>query len=143
MEKIEQTVASIHPLDEKAMEEARRRQESLTKPRGSLGQLESLSVQIAGISGNRRPQIVHKVIFTLAGDHGITQEGVSAYPSEVTPQMVYNFLRGGAGINVLARLVGARVVVADLGVVTHLKHHLDLKEKKVAPGPRTWPKALP
>jgi nicotinate-nucleotide--dimethylbenzimidazole phosphoribosyltransferase len=140
MEKIEQTVASIQPLDERAMEEARRRQDSLTKPRGSLGQLESLSIQIAGIRGNPRPQIVHKVIFTLVGDHGITQEGVSAYPSEVTPQMVYNFLRGGAGINVLSRLVGARVVVADLGVAVDLKHHPDLKEKKVAPGTRNMAK---
>ena len=113
---------------------------SLTKPRGSLGQLESLSIQIAGIRGNPRPQITHKIIFTLAGDHGIVQEGVSAYPSEVTPQMVYNFLRGGAGINVLARLVGARVVVADLGVAVNLKHHPDLKEKKVALGTQNMAK---
>ena len=140
MEKIEQTVANIQPLDGKAMGEARRRQECLTKPRGSLGQLESLSIQIAGIRENPRPQITHKIIFTLAGDHGIAQEGVSAYPSEVTPQMVYNFLRGGAGINVLARLVGARVVVADLGVAVDLRHHPDLKEKKVAPGTRNMAK---
>ena len=134
MDKIKQLIAGIKPLDEKAMVEARKRQDSLTKPRGSLGQLESLSIQIAGIRGNPRPQIVHKVIFTLAGDHGITQEGVSAYPSEVTPQMVYNFLRGGAGINVLARHVRARVVVADLGVASVLKRHPDLKDKKVAMG---------
>jgi nicotinate-nucleotide--dimethylbenzimidazole phosphoribosyltransferase len=140
MDKIEQVIAGIQPLDEKAMEEARKRQDSLTKPRGSLGQLESLSIQIAGIRGNPRPQIVYKVIFTLAGDHGATEEGVSAYPSEVTPQMVYNFLQGGAGINILARLVGARVVVADMGVATNLKHHPDLKEKKVAPGTRNMAK---
>jgi len=140
MEKIEQTIASIQSLNGKAMEEARRRQDCLTKPRGSMGQLEALSIQIAGIRGNPRPKIKHKIIFTLAGDHGIVQEGVSAYPSEVTPQMVYNFLQGGAGINVLSRLVGARVVVADLGVAVNLKHHPDLKEKKVAPGTRNLAK---
>ena len=134
MEKIKEIIDRIKPLDEKAMAEAKTRQDNLTKPQGSLGQLESLSIQVAGIKGNSRPRIVHKVIFTLAGDHGITQEGVSAYPSEVTPQMVYNFLRGGAGINVLARHVGARVVVADLGVATDLERHPDLKIKKVAMG---------
>ncbi len=136
MDKIAETILKIQPLDEKAMAEARMRQDSLTKPQGSLGQLESLSIQIAGIKGNPKPKIFHKAIFTLAGDHGVTKEGVSAYPSEVTPQMVYNFLRGGAGINVLARHVGARVVVADLGVASILDSHPDLKDKKVAKGTR-------
>ncbi|HYA90392.1 MAG TPA: nicotinate-nucleotide--dimethylbenzimidazole phosphoribosyltransferase [Thermodesulfobacteriota bacterium] len=136
MDKISQTIAGIKPLDKKAMEQARIRQDSLTKPRGSLGQLETLSIQVAGIKGNSRPRIVHKVIFTLAGDHGVTKEGVSAYPSEVTPQMVYNFLRGGAGINVLAKQIGGRVVVADLGVASALEPHPDLKIKKVAVGTR-------
>jgi nicotinate-nucleotide--dimethylbenzimidazole phosphoribosyltransferase len=134
MDKIGSVIDAIQPLDEKAMAEARIRQDHLTKPQGSLGQLEALSIQIAGIKRNSRPRIVHKVIFTLAGDHGIAREGVSAFPSEVTPQMVYNFLRGGAGINVLGRQVGARVVVADLGVATDLERHPDLKNKKVAMG---------
>ena len=133
-DKISDTIERIKFLDEEAMAGARKRQDNLTKPQGSLGQLESLSIQIAGIKGNPRPQITHKVIFTLAGDHGVTQEGVSAYPSEVTPQMIYNFLQGGAGINVLARQVGARVVIADLGVASVLKRHPDLKDKKVAMG---------
>ena len=136
MDKIYETINSIKPLDERAMAEARRRQDNLTKPQGALGQLESLSVQVAGIRGDPRPQITHKVIFTLAGDHGVTQKGVSAYPSEVTPQMVYNFLRGGAAINVLARQVGARVIVADLGVASILERHPQLKDKKVALGTR-------
>jgi nicotinate-nucleotide--dimethylbenzimidazole phosphoribosyltransferase len=140
MEKMNHTLTEIKHLDEKAMTEARRRQDNLTKPQGSLGQLESLSIQVAGIKGNPRPRIAHKVIFTLAGDHGVTREGVSAYPSEVTPQMVYNFLRGGAGINVLARFVGARVVVADLGVASPLERHVELKEKKVAMGTRSMAK---
>ncbi len=134
MKKINQAIASIKPLDEKAMAEAKARQDSLTKPQGSLGQLESLSIQVAGTKRDPRPRITHKVIFTLAGDHGVAKEGVSAYPSEVTPQMVYNFLGGGAGINVLARHVGARVVVVDLGVAADLEHHPDLKNKKVAMG---------
>jgi nicotinate-nucleotide--dimethylbenzimidazole phosphoribosyltransferase len=134
MDKINQTIAGIKPLDRKAVAEARMRQDNLTKPQGSLGQLESISIQVAGIKGNPRPQIVHKVIFTLAGDHGVTEEGVSAYPSEVTPQMVYNFLRGGAAINVLARQVGAKVIVVDLGVTSILEQHLRLKGKKVAFG---------
>ena len=136
MNKINEVIASIKPLDEKAMTEARARQENLTKPHGSLGQLESLSIQVAGIRGVARPRISHKVIFTLAGDHGVTQRGVSAYPSEVTPQMVYNFLRGGAAINVLTRQIGARVIVADLGVASVLGPHALLKNKKVALGTR-------
>jgi nicotinate-nucleotide--dimethylbenzimidazole phosphoribosyltransferase len=136
VEKIRETIANIKALDENAMAEARRRQDDLTKPQGSLGHLESLSIQVAGMKGNPRPRITQKVIFILAGDHGITKEGVSAYPSEVTPQMVYNFLRGGAAINVLARQVGARVVVADLGVAGVLDPHPDLKSRRVAAGTR-------
>jgi nicotinate-nucleotide--dimethylbenzimidazole phosphoribosyltransferase len=97
MDKIEQVIASIQPLDEKAMEEARKRQDSLTKPQGSLGQLESLSIQIAGIRGNPRPQIAHKVIFTLAGDHGITGR-VSAIPLRHGTD---GSSQGGEGINFL------------------------------------------
>ncbi len=132
--KINQAINSIKPLDERAMAEARMRQDNLTKPQGSMGQLEFLSIQVAGIKGDARPRIIHKVIFTLTGDHGVTRKGVSAYPSEVTPQMVYNFLRGGAAINVLARQVGARVIVADLGVASVLERHSQLKDKKVALG---------
>jgi nicotinate-nucleotide--dimethylbenzimidazole phosphoribosyltransferase len=134
MDKMSDTIKKIKALDEQAMAEAKMRQDNLTKPQGSLGQLESISIQVAGIKGNPRPRIVHKVIFTLAGDHGVTREGVSAYPSEVTPQMVYNFLRGGAAINVLARYVGARVVVADLGVASVLERHPELKDRKVVSG---------
>jgi len=134
------TLAEIKPLNKEAMALARKRQNDLTKPQGSLGQLESLSIQVAGIKGNPRPRIAHKVILTLAGDHGITKEGVSAYPSEVTPQMVYNFLRGGAAINILARHIGARVVIADLGVASVLERHPDLVDKKVAMGTQNMAK---
>jgi nicotinate-nucleotide--dimethylbenzimidazole phosphoribosyltransferase len=140
MEKLNRTLSEIKPLDQKAMAEARKRQDDLTKPQGSLGQLESLSIQLAGIKGSSRPRITHKVIFALAGDHGVTKEGVSAYPSEVTPQMVYNFLRGGAAINVLARHIGARVVIADLGVASALERHPDLRDRKVAMGTQNMAK---
>jgi nicotinate-nucleotide--dimethylbenzimidazole phosphoribosyltransferase len=140
MEKMNHTLAEIKPVDKEAMAEARKRQDDLTKPQGSLGQLESLSIQIAGIKGNPRPRITHKVIFTLAGDHGVTKEGVSAYPSEVTPQMVYNFLRGGAAINVLARSIGARVVIADLGVASIVERHPDLIDRKVGMGTQNMAK---
>jgi nicotinate-nucleotide--dimethylbenzimidazole phosphoribosyltransferase len=124
----------IPPLDEEAMAAARARQDRLTKPRGSLGRLESLSIQLAGITGHAQPRLEHKVIVTMAGDHGVVAEGVSAYPQEVTPQMVLNFLRGGAAINVLARHVGARVVVVDMGVAAEIAPHTNLVNAKIAPG---------
>jgi len=127
-------VARIEPLDEAAQTAARARQNLLTKPRGSLGRLEELSVQLAGISGRSLPRLEHKLIFTMASDHGVVAEGVSAYPQEVTPQMVYNFLRGGAAINVLARHVGARVVVVDMGVVAELEPHPGLISRRVGAG---------
>ncbi len=134
MSLLDRVVASIGPLDEAAMAQARDRQSQLTKPRGSLGRLEELSVQIAGITGKVTPSLAGKAIITMAGDHGVTAEGVSAYPPEVTAQMVQNFLRGGAGISVLGGLVGARVVVVDMGVATDLEPHPDLVSKRVGPG---------
>ena len=124
----------ISPLDEKAMAAARERQSQLTKPAGSLGRLEALSIQIAGIRGQATPALTHKVITTMAGDHGVVAEGVSAFPQEVTPQMVANFLHGGAAINALARHVGARVVVVDMGVASDLPPHPGLVVKKIAHG---------
>jgi len=134
MDKLQNTINRIEPLDQEAMRQAQARQDNLTKPQGSLGLLEELSVKVAGIQGTARPKIRDKVIITMAGDHGVAVEGVSLYPQEVTAQMVYNFLRGGAGINALARHVGARVVVADMGVATDLEPHPTLLAKKVAYG---------
>jgi nicotinate-nucleotide--dimethylbenzimidazole phosphoribosyltransferase len=102
------------------MARARERQDSLTKPQGSLGRLEEISVWLAGVTGDPLPEVRHKVIVTAAADHGVAIQGVSAYPQEVTAQMVANFLAGGAAINVLARQVGARVVVVDAGVAAEL-----------------------
>lgn len=117
----EEIVSSIKPLDEATMQAARERQNNLTKPAGSLGRLEEISIQLAGMTGKAIPSIKEKVIITMAGDHGVVAEGVSAFPQEVTPQMVMNFLAGGAAINVLARHIGARVVVVDMGVANEIQ----------------------
>jgi nicotinate-nucleotide--dimethylbenzimidazole phosphoribosyltransferase len=134
MDKLQNTINRIEPLAQEAMRQAQARQDNLTKPQGSLGLLEELSVKVSGIQGTARPKMRDKVIITMAGDHGVVAEGVSLYPQEVTAQMVYNFLRGGAGINALARHVGARVVVVDMGVATDLEPHPELLTKKVAYG---------
>ncbi len=100
----------------KFAEQAQERLDSLTKPQGSLGRLEEFAKQLVAITENPMPDLDKKVVFTFAGDHGVADEGVSAFPKEVTPQMVLNFINGGAGINVLARHAGADVVVVDVGV---------------------------
>ena len=125
---------TIPPLDEGAMRLASARGARLTKPAGSLGALEDLSARLAGMTGRIDPPLRDAVVFTLAADHGVAAEGVSAYPREVTAQMVLNFLRGGAAINVIAREVGARVVVADIGVDADLPPHPDLRAVKVRRG---------
>jgi len=128
------TIRSISPLDGEAMAAVSARQSILTKPQGSLGRLEELSIQMAGIQRRPFPTVRHKAIITIAGDHGVAREGVSAYPAEVTPQMVLNFLRGGAAINVLARMVGARVVVVDLGVAVDIPPADGLVVRKIGYG---------
>jgi nicotinate-nucleotide--dimethylbenzimidazole phosphoribosyltransferase len=131
---LEGLIKQITPLDDKAMHSARARQDMLTKPPGSLGRLEGLSIQLAGITGKQSPSLKDKVIITMAGDHGVVAEGVSAYPQEVTRQMVMNFLRGGAAINVLARHIGARVVVVDMGVASDVPAGDVLVVRKIAHG---------
>ncbi|MGI6083714.1 MAG: nicotinate-nucleotide--dimethylbenzimidazole phosphoribosyltransferase [Limnochordia bacterium] len=110
----------IPPLDKAAMKAVRQHLDSLAKPQGSLGRLETLAVQLAGVQGRSTPTASPAAVAVMAGDHGVTAEGVSAYPSEVTAQMVYNFLRGGAAINVFSRQMGARVYVVDVGVQEEL-----------------------
>ena len=131
---VDQTIAAIGPLDAVAMAAAEARQGMLTKPPGSLGRLESLSVQLAGITGQPIPTITGKAVIVAAGDHGVAAEGVSAYPAEVTPQMVFNFLAGGAAINALARQAGADIVVIDAGVAVDLDPQPGLTIAKVAYG---------
>ena len=131
---LRRTVDAVGPLDEAAMETARARQDRLTKPPGSLGRLEDLAVRLAGIAGTPRTRIADRLVIVCAGDHGVAAEGVSAYPSEVTAQMVLNFVRGGAAINVLAHRAGARVVIADLGVNYDFPADLPIVHAKVGRG---------
>ncbi|HKF78497.1 MAG TPA: nicotinate-nucleotide--dimethylbenzimidazole phosphoribosyltransferase [Candidatus Dormibacteraeota bacterium] len=125
---------TIPHIDLAAAGAAAERQATLTKPPGSLGLLEELSIRLAGMTGRLDPPLREAVVFTLAADHGVAEEGVSAYPQEVTAQMVLNFLRGGAAVNVLARELGARVVVADLGVAADLPTDAPLRSLKVRRG---------
>ena len=144
MDKIREITKDIAGLDDRLMQKAQERLDSLTKPRGSLGRLEELAKLIVGITAKESPVLTNKVIFTLAADHGIADEKVSAFPQEVTAQMVYNFLNGGAGINVLARHVGARVVVVDMGVAetVHRPQSTDhsFKDKKINFGTKNMAK---
>ncbi len=112
---LEQTLAAVEPIDAAAGEQARERLDHKTKPRRSLGRLEDLAIRLAAIYRTADPPLPAKVVVVMAADHGVAEEGVSAYPQEVTAQMVQNFAAGGAAINVLARQQGARVVVANLG----------------------------
>ncbi len=134
LDSLKELIANITPLDEKAMQAARDRQNTLTKPPGSLGRLEEISIQLAGVQGQPIPEIKDKAVVVVAGDHGVVAEGVSAFPAEVTPQMVMNMLHGGAAINVLSRQAGARVVLVDIGVASELPEHEALISKKVRNG---------
>jgi nicotinate-nucleotide--dimethylbenzimidazole phosphoribosyltransferase len=113
---LHEVLAEIQPVDVGMMDRAQERLDSLTKPLGSLGVLETMARRLCGISQTMTPSVARKIILTFAGDHGVVSEGVSSVPQEVTQQMVYNFLSGGAGVNVLARHVGADVRVVDVGV---------------------------
>lgn len=122
-------IAAPQPADAAAMARAQARQAELTKPAGALGDLEALSVRLAGIFGSERPHPRGAAVIVAAGDHGVAAEGVSAYPPEVTPAMVANFLAdtpsgpGGAAVNAIARTVGAEVYVLDAGVSAELPDH--------------------
>jgi nicotinate-nucleotide--dimethylbenzimidazole phosphoribosyltransferase len=131
----------IEPIKTSLLESAQTRLDSLTKPVGSLGRLEEFARRLVGITDREMPPVFSKkAIFTFAGDHGVTEEGISLYPKEVTEQMVYNFLRGGAGINVLAKHAGADVVVVDIGVDCDFAEQAGLLIKKVVRGTRNMRK---
>lgn len=125
---------TIPPIDHEAAKAAANRQTILTKPLGALGYLEELSTKLAGITANPRPKFTKKGVIVMAADHGITRSGVSAYPSEVTPQMVFNILNGGAAINVLSRQANAKVTVVDIGVAYDFQNIPGLLHRKIAFG---------
>ncbi|WP_338496442.1 nicotinate-nucleotide--dimethylbenzimidazole phosphoribosyltransferase [Pseudomonas sp. WP18] len=122
------------PLDTLALEQAAARQQQLTKPAGSLGQLETVAVQLAGLQGRVKPTLEAVSIAIFAGDHGVVAEGVSAFPQEVTGQMLLNFVSGGAAISVLARQLGATLEVVDLGTVTPALDLPGVLHLRVGPG---------
>ena len=129
-----ETIDRIQQTDSRLLAQAQTRLDRLTKPIGSLGRLEELAARYVMITGEMKPVVPRGAVFTFAADHGVTAEGVSAYPSAVTPQMVLNFLRGGAGVNVLARHAGIEVRVVDIGVAFDFEAAPGLIHKKVMPG---------
>ena len=134
---LSETIAAIAPLDATAVAAARERQGRLTKPPGSLGVLEDVSVQLAGLAGQCPPPLPEPAaVAVFAGDHGVHAQGVSPWPQEVTAQMVANFLAGGAVINALAAQTGAEVAVVDVGVAAELDAVPGLLLRKIRRGTR-------
>jgi nicotinate-nucleotide--dimethylbenzimidazole phosphoribosyltransferase len=131
------TIEQIAPLDPAAMAAARQRQERLTKPAGSLGELEELSIRLAGLAGVcPPPQVTPASLVIFAADHGVHAQGVTPWPQAVTTQMVANFLAGGAAVNAFARQAGVDVTVVDVGVLDDLQPQPGLINAKVSPGTR-------
>lgn len=126
----------IKPLDRVFFEKAQARLDNLTKPKGSLGRLEAIAARMVAITEELRPKAASKRIYVFAGDHGVEEMGISVFPREVTAQMVFNFLRGGAGINALARQVGAEVLVVDVGVDHDFQGISGLLDRKISRGTR-------
>lgn len=137
---ISETGLCITSINGKFNEIAQNRLDNLIKPLGSLGRLEEFAKRLVAITENTMPLLDKKVIFTFAGDHGVAEEGVSAFPKDVTRQMVFNFLNGGAGINVLARHAGAEVVVIDIGVDFDFGNVDNLISRKVMRGTKNMRK---
>jgi len=135
---IESTCERIRPVNLELMQQAQKKLDNKTKPPGSLGRLEEFARRVAAIRGTLDPDTGKKVIFTFAGDHGITEEGVTLYPRVVTTQMVFNFLTGGAGVNVLARHAGAEVRVVDVGVDNDFGPLPGVIHRKVARGTKNF-----
>jgi nicotinate-nucleotide--dimethylbenzimidazole phosphoribosyltransferase len=128
-EALKRLVQRIAAPDEEAKRLAAAHLDQLTKPPGSLGKLESLVIRVAGIIGQPKPDLTRKAVVVMAADHGVCEEGVSAYPAEVTPQMLLNMLEGGAAVNVFARQAGAEVICVDMGVNADLSHPALLNRK--------------
>jgi nicotinate-nucleotide--dimethylbenzimidazole phosphoribosyltransferase len=133
-----QVIQAISPVSHELLPDARAKMDDKTKPLGALGTIETLGIQMSQIQNSLSPVILQKNLFVFAGDHGITEEGVSAFPSEVTGQMVENFLNGGAAINVLCRHHNIDMKVVDMGVIKEFSPHPDLIIAKVARGTRNF-----
>lgn len=137
MNLLQETMAVIQPQDQDFRRKAKDRLDRLTMPHWALGRLLDLALDLAGMTGSLQPAVERRLIVTMAGDHGVANEGVSAFPQEVTGQMVANIAAGGAGINALARVAGARVQVVDMGAACDLSDLVDdgrILSKRIAPG---------
>lgn len=137
--RLQHIVGSIPPFDQEAARRAELHSDQLTKPPGSLGKLELIAAQLAGATGELWPDLSKRAVIVMAADHGVCEEGISAFPQAVTPQMVHNFLNGGAAVNVLARQACAEVVCVDIGVAAELEHD-NLVSRKVVWGTRNMAK---
>ena len=131
---LDHIIEGISPADAASMDAARLRQQRLTKPPGSLGRLEDLAIQVAGVLSAERPVIRGKALIIAAADHGVAAEGVSGYPQEVNAQMVQNFLAGGAAINAMARLAGVELTIVNAGIAGPLPHHPALRNVSIRRG---------
>ena len=137
-DRIRAAAGSVQPLNPADLTKATRHLDQLTKPLGSLGQLESIAAQVVAIRGGKVELPLRKAIYVFAADHGVARAGVSAYPPEVTAQMVKNFLEGGAAINVLARQHGAELTVVDAGVNAEFEEAAGLRAMKTRRGSRNF-----
>jgi nicotinate-nucleotide--dimethylbenzimidazole phosphoribosyltransferase len=134
---MDETIQKIAPQDQGARERAKARLNQLTMPHWALGRLMDIAVELAGITGNTNPTLVRRLVVIMAGDHGVVDEGVSKYPPEVTGQMVANFVSGGAGVNAIARVVDASVLVVDMGCKADLHEFVEqgaVISKKISDG---------
>jgi len=138
MTALQAAIDAVRPADAEARRRAQARLDRLTKPVGSLGRLEEVAARYVAMTGKLPPALPRAAVYTFAADHGIAAEGVSAYPSAVTPQMVLNFLRGGAAVNVLARHAGAVVRVVDIGVAHDFGPLPGLIDRKIARGTKNF-----
>ncbi|HEU4614753.1 MAG TPA: nicotinate-nucleotide--dimethylbenzimidazole phosphoribosyltransferase [Kofleriaceae bacterium] len=138
MHLLTETRARIVPIDRAIEDATQHLLDAKTKPRRSLGRLEDVACQIAAIRGTMSPTASDKAIVVMGADHGVVEAGVSAYPQEVTAQMMHNFANGGAAINVLARHAGARVIVVDMGVKEPLAPDLGIRTERIAAGTRNF-----
>ena len=139
-ETISQTLEKIQPVSSNLLDKAQAHLDSLTKPPSSLGKLEELAKRYVAIQNNESPTLKKISTVVFAADHGVTAEGISAYPSEVTAQMVINFLNKGAAVNVLANHINAEVTIVDIGVNFQFESHPHLLDRKIALGTKNFSK---
>ena len=137
---ISQTLEKIQPVSPSLLDKAQAHLDSLTKPPGSLGILEEIAKRYVAIQNSESPTLKKISTVVFAADHGVTAEGISAYPPEVTPQMVMNFLNNGAAVNVLANHINAEVTIVDIGVNYQFQSHPTLLDRKIALGTKNFSK---